>query len=31
MKAFVKTEVGIGNLEVLDVPEAVPLPNQLNI
>ena len=31
MKALVKTAAGIGNLEVLDVPEPVPKPDQLKI
>jgi L-iditol 2-dehydrogenase len=31
MKALVKTKVGIGNLEVLEMPEPIPNPDQLKI
>ena len=31
MKALVKTAIGMGNLEVLDLPEPRPEPNQLKI
>ncbi len=31
MKALVKTAPGIGNLEVLDVPEPVPQPDQVKV
>ena len=31
MKALVKTAAGIGNLEVLDVAEPIPKPDQLKI
>jgi L-iditol 2-dehydrogenase len=31
MKALIKTAPGIGNLEVLEVPEPIPQPNQLKI
>ncbi len=31
MKALVKTASGIGNLEVLDLPEPIPAPDQLKV
>jgi L-iditol 2-dehydrogenase len=31
MKALVKTTAGIGNLEVLDLPEPIPEPDQLKV